>query len=967
MNQIWTVAKKELRGYFHSPVALIFLATFLFIVLFHFFWVATFFRRNIADVRPLFESLPWLLIFLVAALTMRLWSEEQRMGTLEILLTLPVKTGRLVIGKFVAGMGLVALALALTICIPFTVAQIGDLDWGPVFGGYAGALLLAAAYLAIGLCISSSTSNPIVALMLTCISCGALYLIGSEKLTAFAGHRGGEILQALGTGSRFESIQRGVIDLRDVLYYASLAGGFLVLNTVLLEAKRWSQGVRTKPRRSAAAMTVMLVLANLAVLNVSMARVRTARVDMTERGEYSISGVTKKLLSELDAPLLIRGYFSAKTHPLLAPLVPRVRDLIEEYAAVGGKRVTVESIDPQSDPALEKEANEEYGIKSVPFQFADRHADTVVNSYFTLLVKYGDKYEKLSFQDLIEVKVTGMKNIEVKLRNLEYDLTRTIKKVVYGFQPLESLFARVSGKVTLTGYISPKTLPDNLKEIPERIQKVADEIKKRSAGKFEYVTVDPHASGDPAVAQELFKKYGLRPMALGLFSNETFYLHLLLKIGDKLERINPTPQMSEADVRAAVTAALKRTAPGFLKTVGLVVAASAPPPQRPNPMMPRPPPPQGPRYQMLRSKLGENYTVKTVDAKKGWVPGDIDVLIVAGIEALDEKQRYAIDQFLMHGGAVIALAGKYHLDLAGMRSGLSVKKSDDKLTDILATWGVEIGDKMVLDPQNEAFPVPVERNVGGFSVREMRMIPYPFWVDVRSDGMAEGSPVVASLPSVTLQWVSPLTVKKDKRVKHTVLMKSTDKAWMQDGSTVQPDFAKHPDKGFAPQGDTKQRILAVSLTGEFASAFKGKPSPLLEKKDEKKDAPSKEAKADGRTLEKSPKAARLVVVGSSDFANDAVLSIARQTGSDRFINSLQFVQNLVDWSVADTDLLTIRSRGTYARTLKPMEETARKKWEYLNYGIALLGLFGIVGIVWLRRRGLKPMPVPADDKREGSK
>src|SRR5688572_15416408 len=155
MNHVLSIAKKELRAYFLSPVALIFLGTFVFVTLFTFLWVETFFSRNIADVRPLFLWLPRLLIFLGAALTMRLWSEEQKLGTLEILLTLPVETHKLVVGKFLAALALVAIALALTFHVPIAVSMMGDLDWGPVFGGYAAALLVAAAYLAVGLFISS--------------------------------------------------------------------------------------------------------------------------------------------------------------------------------------------------------------------------------------------------------------------------------------------------------------------------------------------------------------------------------------------------------------------------------------------------------------------------------------------------------------------------------------------------------------------------------------------------------------------------------------------------------------------------------------------------------------------------------------------------------------------------------------------------------------------------------------------
>ena len=143
MKHILAIAKKELRAYFLSPIALIFLGSFLLITLFAFFTSSQFWLRNLADARPLFNSLPVVLIFLVGALTMRLWSEEQKLGTLEILLTMPVKVRDLVLGKFLAGLALVALALALTIHVPVIVSMHGDLDWGPVIGGYIGALLLA--------------------------------------------------------------------------------------------------------------------------------------------------------------------------------------------------------------------------------------------------------------------------------------------------------------------------------------------------------------------------------------------------------------------------------------------------------------------------------------------------------------------------------------------------------------------------------------------------------------------------------------------------------------------------------------------------------------------------------------------------------------------------------------------------------------------------------------------------------
>ena len=151
LADVLKIAGKELAGFFASPAAFLFLGAFVAATLFAFFWVETFFARNIADVRPLFQWMPILLIFLVAALTMRAWAEERRSGTLELLLTAPVSPTALVLGKFIGGLALVAVALALTLPLTVSVALLGPLDWGPVFGGYVAALALAGAYVAIGL------------------------------------------------------------------------------------------------------------------------------------------------------------------------------------------------------------------------------------------------------------------------------------------------------------------------------------------------------------------------------------------------------------------------------------------------------------------------------------------------------------------------------------------------------------------------------------------------------------------------------------------------------------------------------------------------------------------------------------------------------------------------------------------------------------------------------------------------
>ncbi len=955
MKESWkqslAIARKELGAYFGSPMALIFVGAFLVVTLFSFFWAETFFARNIADVRPLFRWMPVLMIFLVAALTMRQWSEEQRGGTLEVLLTLPVPRASLVWGKFMAVVALIAVALALTLFLPLTVTMLGPLDWGPVVGGYLAAILMASAYAAIGLFVSSRSDNQIVALMVTVLICGLFYLLGASGVTDFVGDAVGEVLRAIGTGSRFESIERGVIDLRDLIYYLSLTAFFLVANVVSLDAKRWSRGPRTAAHRRSAILSLALVAANLLALNSWLFPVHGLRADLTAQGEYSLSSTTRDLVSNLQEPLLMRGYFSEKTHPLLAPLVPTIRDLMREYEIASRGAVNVEIIDPRENEELEAEANQVYGISPTPFRIAGRYESSVISSYFDILIRYGDQSVTLGFQDLIEVQSTGGGDVDVGLRNLEYDLTRSIKKVVYGFQSLDAIFASMEEPIKLTTFVTQQTLPQSLAEVPQLIQKVAQDIQAESGGKFTFEMIDPDDQNSPVTRQTLFDSYGLRPIAVSLFSADSYYLHTILQIGDEGQLFYPSGDMSEADLRGEIEAVLKRAAPGFLKTVGLW-HPSTEPIQSPyggtvNPIS---------SWNMVWQQLMQNYTVTSVDLSSGRVPGDVDVLVVIAPQGLGDMERFAIDQYLMRGGAVVAAAGNYILSPLQFGGSLMIEAVQDGMKEMLAHYGVDVGESLVMDPQNEPFPVPVQRNVAGMTVMEYRQIPFPFFVDIRQDSMATESPIVANLSAVTLQWASPLEVDDAKNQDREVvtLLQSTAGSWLRSSIDVNPDLNTYPQYGFPVEGEQKASPLAVSIRGSFESYFKDQAPPVQAGTEQGQSEGETEAATLG-TIEVSPDSSRLVVLGSAEFVDDVVLEISSSFSQDRYLLNLQLLENTVDWAVEDEDLLSIRSRGTYARLLRPLEEDEQAFWEGLNYAVVLLALIGI-GVVWnVRQRSEEPM------------
>ncbi|HNS52735.1 MAG TPA: Gldg family protein [Anaerolineae bacterium] len=959
MKQIWAVARKELSAYFGSPLALIFVGAFLVVTLLVFFWVDAFFSRGIADIRPLFRWMPLLLLFLVAALTMRQWSEEQRSGTLEVLLTLPVSRLHLVLGKFLAVMILVALALALTLFLPLTVEVLGPLDWGPVVGGYLAALLLAAAYAAIGLFVSSRTDNQIVSLILTLALCGLFYLLGTDAVANALGRTVGDILRAVGTGSRFQSIQRGVIDLRDLVYYLSLTALFLTLNILSLDARRWSKGVQTATYRRHRLLTVALVAANLIALNAWLYPLGTLRADLTADRLYSLSPATQDLVSTLQEPLLIRGYFSAKTHPLLEPLVPTIRDVLDEYRIASRGKVEIEMVDPQQDAEAEAEANDVYGIRPTPFSVQGRYEQSVVNSYFDILVSYGDQNTTLGYQDLIQIEQSPTGQAEVSLRNLEYDLTRSIKKTVYGFQDLDSAFASIEGPVRLTAIITPNSLPSGLEEVPGTVRKVAADLADQSAGKFVFEEVDPDAPGATMTRQDLVNTYGLRPISAGIFSPDTYYMDLLLQIGDQVQVLYPSGALTEADIRSEMESAVKRAAPGFLKTVGLWL------PDLEQVMNPYYGTAQDPlsSWNLLREQLSQNYTVTDVDLSSGRVPGNVDVLVVVSPQDMTDREQYAVDQFLMRGGAVVTTAGAYALDQGQFYGGITMQLLSGTLADLLKSYGVEVGASMVLDTQNEPFPMQQTRTVGGVQVTEYQNVSYPYFVDVRTGALSRESPITAGLPAVSLQWSSPITVTEqpDAGREVIVLAASTDESWLGTDANVTPDTETYPDFGFALGSPQQSHTLALALRGSFQSYFRDKSSPF---EPAAGIAPTQTLTSTVGTVESSPATARLVVIGSNEFVDDVVLQLSQSTSGDRYLYSLQLMQNAVDWAVEDEDLLTIRSRGTYSRLLNTATSGSESFWEGLNYSLALLSLIAI-SIVWtMRRRGEQPMPLTDEGTAE---
>ena len=242
MNTAVSIMRRELRSYFLTPVAYVFIIIFLVFASAFTFYLGSFYERGQADLVSFFSYHPWLYLFLAPALSMRLWAEERRSGSIELLMTLPVTIWQMVLGKFLAAWAFMCIAIVLTFPIWITVNYLGNPDNGAIVAAYVGSALMAGGFLAVGAFISATTRNQVIAFVLAVVACFLLLLAGySLVLDLFIGWAPQTLVDGIASLSfltHFESISRGVIDLRDLVYFALLIGASLYANTIILQLSR---------------------------------------------------------------------------------------------------------------------------------------------------------------------------------------------------------------------------------------------------------------------------------------------------------------------------------------------------------------------------------------------------------------------------------------------------------------------------------------------------------------------------------------------------------------------------------------------------------------------------------------------------------------------------------------------------------------------------------------------------------
>ncbi len=244
MRNTWIIAKRELRGYFGTPLAYVFIVIFVALTGAFAFYIGALFERGQADLQSFFSYLPWLYLILVPAIAMRLWADERKTGTIEILMTLPVTVWQAILGKFLAAWAAIGVALFLTFPIWITINVLGDPDNGVIFASYIGSFLMAGAFLAIGSCISALTKNQVIAFVVSATICFLFVMSGAEMVLNFFRLWAPEFLvrtiESMSFLTHFEQITKGVIDLSDIVFFFSLIAFWLFANAVIVDQKKAS-------------------------------------------------------------------------------------------------------------------------------------------------------------------------------------------------------------------------------------------------------------------------------------------------------------------------------------------------------------------------------------------------------------------------------------------------------------------------------------------------------------------------------------------------------------------------------------------------------------------------------------------------------------------------------------------------------------------------------------------------------
>lgn len=450
MRNALTIFRRDLAAYFTSPIGYIFMIVFVTISVGLF--ITSFFTFPVADMRPFFSNLPIMFCVFIPAVTMRIWAEERKENTWEMLLTFPMQAWELVIGKFLATLVFLALTLCTTVTVPVMLFALGQPDPGVIASAYLGTVLLGAFFLAIGIFFSGFFKDQILAFVVTLLTCFAIFLVGTNFIAAYlddyVSGLGTVLSQLVGLSSHYTAFTRGVIEIGDILYFLAWTGIFLLLN-ILYIGGRSRSGAKLVFGGATATCLAIGFLLNWLIADTSL-----GRFDVTQDKIYTISPASERILTSLDTPVQVKLYITPRGDmPTgLTTLQQEVTDKLDELRMASGGKLDYEVINlkaeeavagaqqPEEDQpknkaeALEKRLLEK-GVQPFAVQAMSQSQVTSKLIYSSIGVGYKDKKEEI----LPQILPQNLPELEYRLVSTIYKLTRKNKPVVALVAPKEAV------------------------------------------------------------------------------------------------------------------------------------------------------------------------------------------------------------------------------------------------------------------------------------------------------------------------------------------------------------------------------------------------------------------------------------------------------------------------------------------------------------------------------------------------
>lgn len=924
-NPAFTIMRRELAAFFTNPAA--YIVTVIFLVASGIFFFSTFFINGRADLRNFFSLLPIMLSLFVPALTMRLFSEELRSGSFETLMTLPVTSAQVILGKFLAAFLTSAAMLVPTLFYVVTACVFGKVDFGPIIGGYFGALFLCALYSAIGIFSSALTKNQIIAFFTALALSFALILFGMVLI--FLPAPLVQFFSWLSVTTHFQQISRGIADTRDIIYFVSLSAIFLLLTQQKISVKK-----NRDEKIDCAIFFLILILTNLVGARAFL------RKDLTSGKMYSISPASKELVKNLQEPMSVNVFFSSDLPAPYNSVDQYLRDILVEYKSAANKNFSYKIFD------MKKTENENiahsYGINQIQVQKVETTEVSAKAVWMGIAIAYGD-----------DIKIF---NPIDSTAGLEYRLTTAMSKMISINDALAQLNSGLEVKLFPAAELSESGI-SNLDRLEQTVSSATNSLNEKFFGKINLKIENPSSEE----AKQISEKYGIQLVTYQ--DEQSVALGIVVELGENFVSIPLRLQNFfgwhllgleniQENISDAIESLLSKTVQiGYITGHGENELYANPYGN-----------PYAANSENFRNVLSDIYDLRQINLAEEEIPLNIKCIVINGSkEEFSQSELFKIDQFVMKGGNILfcldPLVESAENDPNATPAYLAPQNGLQK---ILNAYGIKPGANFVFD-QN-----CYQENQRNGESRKLEWAPL-----VMQNALDQKNSITKFLSEMIFLQNGSIDLseaEKNPDLKTTVLAHSSEKSWLASENII-----LYPGYVFPPSDASQfaEQNLAVLVEGKFPSAFANEEIPIEEKisaedeniseKENAEQIGTNAALATQEKISKGIQNAKIIFVSSAQVTTGKLIN---ESGTEPMA---YFMRNAIDYLNGSEEFSEMRTKGIARNLLEiknPASATAFKLFNQFGLAalVTLLGLF-----VWrarsLRRNQIR-LRYNADDERE---